>query len=175
MFYKFLDYIHNNNWASMPMSCVLGSFYYQIKTLDNGESVGFRIDNRTDLESGTHVAGRFPGIDYGGSVEDLLERNLIRGDDTLVNVLYREFNGRKVVSILSLRTREDTGTWTDTNGITHQLGGGNLVQTYVWKEERNPCNALVWFTIGLGGSPEIQRWTDYANYTVPIPGYEYSQ
>ena len=29
--------------------------------------------------------------------------------------------------------------WTDQSGSSHQLGGGNLVQTYLWKEPREVC------------------------------------
>jgi flagellin-like hook-associated protein FlgL len=45
--------------VSLPLSCVIGTFRYQIKSLEDGWT-GFRIDNRTDLASGTHVATKFP-------------------------------------------------------------------------------------------------------------------
>ncbi|HLB49033.1 MAG TPA: hypothetical protein VJL59_18640 [Anaerolineales bacterium] len=54
---------------SLPISSVLGTAHYQIKTVDNGESVGFRIDNRTDPESGTHIAGISPG-GFAGNMHD---------------------------------------------------------------------------------------------------------
>lgn len=157
------DYGFNNKWNSLPISCVLGSFFYQTKTTDNGDSVGFRIDNRTDLESGTHIAGRFPGSGYGGSVEELLQQNLISADDTLFEVINQPINGIKVVSILKRRNQLETGAYVDSKGSLHRLGGGDMIQTYLWKEKRDPCNPILWW---MGEPPEIDIWSDYQNFTV---------
>jgi hypothetical protein len=170
-----IDYwLDHNKKMSVPLTCVLGTADYQVKTVDNGASVGFRVDNRTDLESGSHIAGRFPGPDYGGSVEDLIEQGLIRGDEQLVDVVNQPFNqGKKVVSILALRTRQKTGAWTDLLGFTHQLGGGNLSQTFVWKEKRDLCESYSWWLGLLAGSgstpPGMQVWEDYRNFTIQPP------
>jgi len=47
----------DNNKGIFNLTCFLGGFYYQLKVVntDRGKYVGFRIDNRTDLESGTVV------------------------------------------------------------------------------------------------------------------------
>jgi hypothetical protein len=146
--------------VSMPLSCVLGTIRYQIKTLDNGNWVGFRIDNRTDLESGSHIAGRFPP-EFSGSVEDLIEHGEISGNTLLFSV----FRTKDVVSILKRRSHGQTGEFTDMWGNTHQLGGANFSQTYVWKEKRDPCQPSFWPSLDL----DIQPWTDYASYTITPP------
>ena len=95
---------------SLPLSCILGSFSYQIKSINNNW-VGFRVDNRTDLESGTHIAGRFPDAGYKGSVEDLIDRGVISGSeplDVVLNTAYLGNDNRKVISILKFKnTRRD--------------------------------------------------------------------
>ncbi len=110
---------------SIPIAQFIGSFWYQIKTLDNGARVGFRIDNDTTLESGSHIAGR-QKPEYRGSVEALLSRGVISATDPLWKVIKDE----KVISILEMRTRGMT------NG---SLGGGNIIQTFSWTEKRNAC------------------------------------
>jgi len=106
-----LDLLDENTLriGSLPIAWFLGSFWYQIQTLDNESRVGFRIDNDTTLESGTHIEGRYsPGFE--GSVERLLATEQIRGDDLLWKVL-----GKDIISILSPRSRNNTGD---------MLGGG---------------------------------------------------
>jgi RHS repeat-associated protein len=167
-----IDYLLDDRLKmSLPLTCVLGTACYQVKTVDNGGSVGFRVDNRTDLESGTHIAGRFPGTEYGGSVEELIEQGIIRGDERLVDVINQPFNnGEKVVSILRERTRRETGEWTDFLGFSHQLGGGNLSQTFIWKENRDLCKSYWWWLGLIAGSgsvpPGMQVWQDYGDFTV---------
>ena len=133
--------------------------------------MGFRIDNRTDLESGTHIAGIFPGVDYGGSVEDLIYQGRIRGDEPLFEVMNTSFGGKKVVSILSARTREKTGT-TNALARAHELGGGNLSQTFVWKEKRHECGSALWFALlplTRSDPPGMNVWKDYSDFTIDPP------
>jgi RHS repeat-associated protein len=87
---KSLDDMETRNWTqlTLPLSFVLGSFYYQIVSIDNGKRIGFRIDNDTTLESGTHIAGRFPP-DYKGSVEELLMVDASLGRTPLYQVIER--------------------------------------------------------------------------------------
>ena len=47
---------------NLPLSALLGSIIYQVKTLPN-DRVGFRIDNDTTIESGTHI-GDGPSGEY---------------------------------------------------------------------------------------------------------------
>jgi RHS repeat-associated protein len=147
---------------SLPISFFLGSFNYQVVTL--GDRIGFRIDNRTDLESGTHIAGRFPGEKYGGSIEELLASGDINGGDLLFNVINQNFNGKKVVSILRARSRPETA-------FERPLGGGNFEQTYTWTEQRNNC---FWWLEVLSYIPDtnskrvIDPWPDYWLYTQDV-------
>jgi len=156
---------------SMPLTCVLGSYYYQIKTVrnQNGDWLGFRIDNRTDLESGTHIAFRFPGGLYEGSIEELIANGEIQGSESLLTVANRSYNGKRVVSILRARDRDVTVPWESAWGTTYQLGGGNLVQTYYWLEERNPCPfPSILFQSSFLDDLEIAPWDDVADHTDPI-------
>jgi hypothetical protein len=143
---------------SLPISFFLGSFNYQVVTL--GDRVGFRIDNRTDLESGTHIAGRFPLGGYSGSIEELLARGEIRGSDRLLDVIHQ----KNVISILRARTRTQTAS-------ENPLGGGNLEQVYTWTEERDDCS---WWLEFLSYIPDtesvrvIEPWPDYQKYTQDV-------
>jgi RHS repeat-associated protein len=157
--------------ASPPLTCVMGSYYYQIKAVPGpiGEWLGFRIDNRTDLESGTHIALRFRGEEFGGSVEELILNSEIKGNELLITVTNRPFNGGKVVSILQPRDRANTGEWEGGLLGSHELGGGNLVQTYSWLERRDPCPipSILIYPLYLSDL-EIHPWWGVAGYTRPI-------
>jgi RHS repeat-associated protein len=150
---------------SLPITFFLGSFYYQVVTLP-GDKVGFRIDNSTDLASGTHIVGRFDD-NYHGSVEELIHDGVIDENKPLSDVV-REHN---VISILSARTRDET---------SDPLGGGNLYQTYTWIEKRSACPELLWLDYIKLPEPEvrdgfermgfsfIQPWPNYQAYTKPV-------
>jgi len=150
------------SFASVPLTCFMGSFYYQLKKVETTEGtfVGFRIDNRTDLESGTHIALRFPGGTYGGSVEELLESKQISGTDPILEVLNTKYRSRYVVSILRARDINDTGWYTSSLG-THELGGGNLVQTYAWMEKYDSCDPLSKIIFYAWRWPKLYEWTDW--------------
>ncbi|MBU1661251.1 MAG: RHS repeat-associated core domain-containing protein [Chloroflexi bacterium] len=161
----FMDFAHMLNPNSViPVTCVLGSFYYQIKTLDMGEYVGFRIDNRTDLSSGSHYAGHFPKK-YENSVEGLFERGEITGLESLYSLYKDERLG--LLSILKPRTRGQTQVYRDVTGF--QLGGGIMDQTYVWKEKRDSCRYSRFDF--LYSDIEIEPWYDYKAYTDPVYGH----
>ena len=165
------DFRQVTSFPSFPVTCVLGSFYYQIKTIQYAgrEWLGFRIDNRTDLESGSHISFRFPGPSFGGSVEELILNDEIDGSQSLASVVHQSFGGKEVVSILRARERTKTGAWETGSGVTHQLGGGNLVQTYYWLEERDPCAfpSLLFYSRFVDNL-RIFPWADVAGQTVPI-------
>jgi hypothetical protein len=151
----------------------LGSFYYQVKTVDthDGTYVGFRIDNRTDLESGTHIAFRFPGAEYWGSVENLILFNQITGNEPILDVMNMTFGNKKVVSILNPMHRSETGRYTSSLG-SHELGGGNLTQTYVWMEKFDPCDPLSYLRFYFSRWPEMEDWINYyPPNTEPIHGW----
>ena len=155
------DMLHSD-FSSLPISFFLGSFYYQIVSLP-GDKVGFRIDNNTNLESGTHVAGRYPKDGFINSVEELLDKGDINGDDLLYDVINSPY---RVLSILEPRTRDDT---------PNPLGGGTLYQTYTWTEKRDPCpirNTLSYLPSSkptdLWWEANIFRWPDYQSFTQPV-------
>jgi hypothetical protein len=154
---------------SMPLTCVLGSFYYQAYKIDN-DTLGIRIDNRTDLESGTHIAGRQRSGGYGGSVENLIATGEVSPYEPLATVIWR----KNIISILDPLERNQTGAWTGYFPYigTHQLGGGNLEQTYVWREKRNPCPTMWDILKYQFGNPSenitIEPWLDYPSHTSPV-------
>jgi hypothetical protein len=148
---------------NLPLSAFLGSFIYQVKTLDN-DRIGFRIDNDTTIESGTHIGGRYPYQGFRQSVEALIEQR----PDLANTPLYEIINNPveyKVVSILKSRSREQT---------KGSFGGGNMYQTFTWTEKRDEClaNHLPWEVHAF--MLDIRPWTDYQIHTEPIfPPYDY--
>lgn len=154
---------------SMPITCVLGSFYYQAYKIDS-DTLGIRIDNRTDLESGTHIVGRHRSGLYSGSVEELIANGEVSPYEPLASVIWR----KDVISILKPLDISDTESWTGyfPNIGTHQLGGGNFEQTYVWREKLNPCPTAWDMILYQGGyrgiTIEIEPWLDYKSYTSSI-------
>jgi hypothetical protein len=106
---------------SLPISMVLGSFWYQVVPLDNGHRIGFRIDNDTTLSSGTHVALRHE------TPQSLYVEDMISDYTSLKSKPIRQLIAEypMIISILHNRTKKETGN----------AGGGNLYQTYLWSEE----------------------------------------
>ncbi len=161
---------------SFPITCVLGSVYFQLKTVntDKGTYVGFRIDNRTDLESGSHIAFRFPDDVSGnsifrGSVEDLVSSKQITGREPILDVMNQNYGGKKVVSILNPLRRGETGWYTSSLGI-HELGGANLTQTFVWMERYDPCDPLSRLSFYAWRWHVLEEWDNwYPPVTKPIP------
>ncbi|HLO30507.1 MAG TPA: hypothetical protein VK249_15280, partial [Anaerolineales bacterium] len=118
------------NQLTLPLTFFMGSFYYQVKALkiDGERRIGFRIDNDTSLESGTHIPGRF-GPAYYLSVEDLINgpnQYGITRDTPLATV----FERAPVISILRNRSRSQ---------LQGTGGGATLYQTYMWTERYDPC------------------------------------
>ena len=159
----------------MPLTCFMGSFYYQLKTVHTykGTYVGFRVDNRTDLDSGTHIAFRYSGdtlsgSTVGGSVEDLIANKQIDGNRPILEVMNTSYGNRYVVSILNSESSTDTGWYTSSLG-THELGGGNLIQTYVWLEKYDPCDPLSKLGFYAWRWHKLEEWIDwYPPTTQPI-------
>jgi hypothetical protein len=72
------------------------------------------------------------------------------------------------VSILKPLDRDETGWYTSSQG-THELGGGNLVQTYVWAEEYDPCDPLSRWGFANWPRHKILEWNTWSQRTQPIP------
>jgi len=144
--------------GSLSIPMFMGSFYYQVKTLDN-DRVGFRIDNDTTLSSGTHVPGRWEKEGYTDSVERLIERDSSLKTRPLYELINDPEN-YKLISILDNRTRGETGG----------RGGGNLYQTFYWTEKRACTWEEVWF-----GEPwadmQVWEWGNLKSKTVDPPGW----
>jgi hypothetical protein len=136
--------------------------------------VGFRIDNRTDLDSGTHIALRFPEGGFEGSVEELIANHQITGNEPIMQVMNAYNGGKKVISILDALDRNETGWYTSSLGA-HELGGGNLVQTYVWMEKYDPCDPLSRFAFLYSPWHFPKMWSNwYPPVTKPVPQWNES-
>jgi RHS repeat-associated protein len=136
---------------SLPLSNVLGSFWYQAIILE-GERVGFRIDNDMTLESGTHIRGRMPYENYRGSVEELIEGNFLLELMPIQAILITT----RVISILRSQTRGQT---------TGPLGGGTMIQTFVWTERINHCRSDSMWSTNDPAWLDVQVWGDYETFT----------
>jgi len=137
--------------SGVPVPAFLGSFLYQVKSLDNGR-IGFRIDNDTTLESGTHIAGRKPS-EFSGSVEDLIEADPSKANQPVLQLIANN----DIISIVSSRARDKTsGT----------MGGGNFYQTFTWTEEELCLTQMVYIPSEVWRVlNEIESWSDYGRYT----------
>jgi RHS repeat-associated protein len=150
-----LDFGKNPGAVSLPISMFMGSFWYQVVPLDNGNRVGFRIDNDTTLSSGTHVALRHQ------TPTSLFVEDLVNDNRSLANKPIRQLIAEypSVISILHNRTRAETGG----------QGGGNLYQTYRWSEEYD-CDAILHLYLGFWFWPhDIQVWDGEG--TIDPPGW----
>ncbi len=154
-----LDSRHSIFKGSLPISFFLGSFYYQVRsTYDRGgPRVGFRIDNDTTLESGTHFVGRYAEQGFEGSVERLIERDSSLANMSLYQLIHDEASGgSKLISILTPGSREET---------KYPLGAGNLYQTFAWSEKYDPCLAGLIPQKVFAFMLDIQVWDNYDSYT----------
>ena len=141
--------------ASLGTSFFVGSFYFQVKTVDSGQRVGFRIDNDTTLASGTHIGGREepPAND---SVEQLIDREPSQKNRSLRDV-FREH--QLLVSILRSRTKEASPT-----------GGGDLYQTFTWTETRD-CFHLAGLTPAGAFMLDMKVWSNFGFLTIEPDGW----
>jgi RHS repeat-associated protein len=140
---------------NISISQLIGSFWYQVRTLDDNR-IGIRIDNDTTLESGSHFAGRYEKGGFIGSVEDLIVNDEISVKEPLYSIVNNpEY---RVISILTSRERGET-----------DYGGGNLYQTYTWTEKRDPCFLLDWPISAFRGPKEIEPWIGFENLTEKMP------
>ena len=122
----------------LPIMHFIGSFDYSIKGLlgqgGGYERVLFRVDNQTDLASGTHIPGQFPTeaerlnpltLEQAISNEPgLAQQSAI---DVILN--YRDQRDRPIVALLRPLRREQTGG----------QGGGAMQQTFFWSERYLSC------------------------------------
>ena len=136
--------------ASLPITAFIGSFWYQVKTLPNGR-IGFRIDNDTTLESGTHIRDRFPG-QYRGSVEELIQQEPSVANQPIRQVI----RNNPVLSILSSKTRQQT---------IGSEGGGNMYETFVWSERYDECAGWMMYLFNDPSKWDVQSWPDFRAYT----------
>ena len=171
------DYTYWNasSILSLPLTCFMGSFYYQLKTINTNEGtyVGFRIDNRTDLESGSHVAFRYPESGFGGSVEGLILNGQITGNESILQVLNTAYDGKYPVSILNPLDQTETGFYTSATLGTHRLGGGNFQQTFVWMEMYDPCDPISRLGFYAWRWHDREEWANwYPPFTQPISAWD---
>lgn len=148
---------------SLPITSFIGSFHAQVVTMRDG-TVGFRIDNDTTLESGTHIRGRFEP-EYSGSVEELIERNPSLRDTPVQLLLWGEYLGGpdyRLISILESETRSET------RGFE---GGGNMFMTFAWKEKFDPCLGYFMYHHNSPQLLGVQEWKSYESLTFdPLEG-----
>lgn len=144
--------------ASLPISSFLGSFWYQVVPLPNGR-IGFRIDNDTTMESGTHIAGRYRP-DYRGSVKELIDADPSLGNRSISEVI----RSRDVISILPRQSRD---------GTSGSFGGGDMYQTFTWTEAYLECSTMTntgeslnyrWLEVFL----DFQAWDNFSAYTEAV-------
>jgi len=110
---------------------------------------------------------RYPDQFGEGSVESLILSWQISGNEPILDII----NKRGVVSILSPLDRSKTGWYISSLG-THELGGGNLTQTYVWMEKFDPCDPLSYLKFLLSRWQDIEEWDNYyPPNTEPIPDF----
>jgi hypothetical protein len=122
-----LDSIVNYNgpMVEIPITHFLGSFDYSVVS-SGSDRIKFRIDNRTDLSSGTHLPGRFPPSNERNnplSLEEVITENPSLADRNAIDLLHERPD---IISILRLKYREETGG----------AGGGVMFQTFTWTERR---------------------------------------
>ncbi len=123
--------------GDIPVFHFLGSVDYSVVRNASGR-VQYRIDNKTDLSSGTHVPLRFPPAGEENeplSLETVLlakpEFRHVSFIEMMVN--YRDDRGNPVVSILRPLTRDETGG----------AGGGTMRQVFTWSEVDLGCRILL--------------------------------
>lgn len=99
-----------------------------------------------------------------------MEALIDRGEVDQNEPLWRVINGPDVISILSSRLREET---------TGSMGGGSMIETFVWTEERNDCFGAPLFLVLdpdlLHMFLDVGEWTDYEDWTVfpeQLPGVD---
>jgi RHS repeat-associated protein len=146
------DIRNSGGQFSLPLPNVLGSFWYQVKATADG-TVGFRVDNDMTLESGTHIGGRFDYEGFRGSVEDVINADPLLGLLPIQAVMARW----PVLSILTSLTRVNTAA---------PLGGGNYVQTFVWRERFDPGCESYMYERNDPSLLDVVDWRDYGLYTV---------
>jgi RHS repeat-associated protein len=139
---------------NIPITHFLGSFWYQVIKLSN-DRVGFRIDNDTTMESGTHIRGRYKDEGFTGSVEEYIFENPSKANEPLSKVI----NESDVISILPPRSRANT---------TGSNGGGDMYQTFTWSEKYDECikQLMPWHIVEV--LLDIQPWQDFRKYTDPV-------
>jgi hypothetical protein len=101
-----------------------------------GGFVKFRLYNRTDRSSGTHIPGRFQ-TEYTLFLENLVENNPTLAQETALPFILTN----NVISILRPKSRIETRDWADP-----PEGGGTMRQTFTWYEPFLGCYewALPW-------------------------------
>jgi hypothetical protein len=138
--------------GSLPLSFVMGSFWYQVKTVGS-DRIGFRIDNDMTLESGSHIAFRFRP-EYAKTVEDLIAQD--PGLENTPLYLLVADTRYKLISILSSRTRAET---------VGSQGGGSLYQTFTWTESR------LCLPVGIFIPRDVQVWDRFQSVTIDPEGF----
>ena len=81
------------------------------------------------------------------------------------------YGGNIVVSILKLLKRGEPGWYTGSLGM-HELGGANLIQTFVWMEAYDPCDPISRLSFYITRLHRIEEWKGWRPPgTQPITGW----
>jgi hypothetical protein len=116
----------------------LGTFDYKVERI--GDRVHYKIHNQTDLASGSRIPPLLGGVPVewagkGRSVEEVLDAGPWHWRFRPLWSIVDEF---PIISILKAKTRDQTGGFLDLEG------GGDMEQTFFWKEQFFGCDLPPW-------------------------------
>jgi len=145
-----LDTINESDWTRYPSGMIdiplnitqfLGSFDYKIWR--DSLWVYFQVHNRTSLESGSRIPPELGGVqtESAYSVERVLETSPFWWRYKPLSDIMEHF---PIKSILEPKTRDRTG------GFLGMEGGGNMEQTFRWRERYFRCGLPHWLEIKDG-------------------------
>ena len=102
--------------------------------------VYWRVHNQTDLASGSRIPPLIGGVpveqkEKGVSVEEVLETHPWYWQYKSIAAIIEEFD---IISVLKAKTRDETG------GFLGTEGGGNMEQTFRWREQYFGCDLWPW-------------------------------
>ena len=142
-FWATIDTLLDSDWVfnqgpPLNITHFLGTFDCRI-TRSSSNKVGFRIQNVTDLASGSRIPPILGGVDPNvrrdwTSVEKVLEEHPFLWPAPLMTIV----DFFPVLSILEPKTREETG------GFLGLEGGGEMKQVFVWQEQYFACALPSW-------------------------------
>jgi RHS repeat-associated protein len=139
-----VDSVWERDWTHYPIGVIplplnitefLGSFDYKIWR--DSLWVYFEVHNKTSLESGTRIPPQLGGTQGGNakSVEEVLETHPYWWRFRSIVYIMGHFD---IKSILKSKTRDETG------GFLGREGGGDMQQTFRWREQYFECGLPAW-------------------------------